>query len=54
MFIRFLGKIWVEWSDRIEKDHSKMMMVHKIFSIICLLQINQDPSELISNLALFF
>lgn len=44
VFIRFLCKIWIEWQDKIEKDHSKMAMLQKIFSIICLLQINEDPA----------
>jgi hypothetical protein len=54
VFIQFFRKIWVEWSDKIEKEHSKFITFQKVISIICLLQINENPSELISQFTTLF
>jgi hypothetical protein len=53
-FIRFLRKVWVEWGEKIEKEHGKLVTFQKVLSIVCLLQVSEDPSELISQFATFF
>ena len=53
-FISFLKKMWVGWGDRIEKDHAKLFAFHKTMSIICLLQVDREPTHLIAQFHLFF
>lgn len=44
----------MEWSDKIEKEHAKLVTFQKVLAIVCLLQVNEDPSELISQFSTFF
>lgn len=53
-FISFLRKIWVDWGDTIEKEHAKLFTFNKIISIVCFLQVDEDPSFLIEQFQIFF
>ena len=53
-FISFLRKIWVEWGETIEKEHAKLFTFNKIISIICFLQIDEDPGFLVQQFETFF
>lgn len=46
--------MWVEWGDKIEKEHAKLVTFQKVLSIVCLLQVGEHPGELISQFATFF
>ena len=46
--------MWLQWGDKIEKEHGKQLTFQKVLAIICLLQVNEDPTELISQFATFF
>jgi hypothetical protein len=52
-FIRFLRRVWVEWGERVEKEHGKQLIFQKVLCIVCLLQTNEEPSQLISQLGTF-
>ena len=53
-FISFLRKIWVDWAETIEKEHAKLFTFNKIISIICFLQIDEDPTFLVQQFETFF
>ena len=53
-FISFLRKIWVDWAESIEKEHSKLFTFNKIVSIVCFLQVDEDPTFLVNQFEAFF
>lgn len=53
-FISFLKKIWIDWGENIEKEHSKLFTFNKVVSIICFLQVDEDPSFLVKQFDILF